>query len=260
MSLAKQFMAVFEGSSTAHGQTKLGTQRRDGKTEAKSFIVKELLSESLVENHFNGSLGVGAIPINNDNKCKFGAIDIDEYPIDHAEILKKIKKFKLPIILCRSKSGGAHLFLFMKDWVPAVDLREYLTEIAAGLGHSGSEIFPKQDQILSERGDVGNFINLPYFEVKRTMRYAMDDNAKELSVEEFLAKVEKSKTTLDKLEKINFGSQKNSFSDAPPCVQGFLNRGVPQGARNTVLFNVCTYCKKKSPDSWHTMFDEINQK
>ena len=105
MSLAKQFMAVFEGSSTAHGQTKLGTQRRDGKTEAKSFIVKELLSESLVENHFNGSLGVGAIPINNDNKCKFGAIDIDEYPIDHAEILKKIKKFKLPIILCRSKSG-----------------------------------------------------------------------------------------------------------------------------------------------------------
>ena len=34
---------------------------------------------------------VCAIPINNDNKCKFGAIDIDEYPIDHAEILKKLK-------------------------------------------------------------------------------------------------------------------------------------------------------------------------
>ena len=221
-------MAVFEGSSTAHGQTKLGTQRRDGKTEAKSFIVKEVLNEELIDNHFKGSLGVGAIPINNSNMCKFGAIDIDEYPIDHAEILKKIKKFKLPIILCRSKSGGAHLFLFMKDWVAAVDLREYLTEIAAGLGHSGSEIFPKQDQILAERGDVGNFINLPYFDTKRTMRYAMDDNAKELSVEQFLAKVEKYKTTLDQLQKINFNSQKNSFSDAPPCVQGFLNRGVPQ--------------------------------
>ena len=90
MSLAKQFMAVFEGSSTAHGQTKLGTQRRDGKTEAKSFIVKELLSESLVKIISMDPWG-GAIPINNDNKCKFGAIDIDEYPIDHAEILKKIK-------------------------------------------------------------------------------------------------------------------------------------------------------------------------
>ena len=45
MSLLKRFQAVFEGSSTAHGQTKLGTQRRDGKTEAKSFILKEPLSE-----------------------------------------------------------------------------------------------------------------------------------------------------------------------------------------------------------------------
>ena len=41
---------------------------------------------------------------------------------------------------------------------------------------------------------------------------------------------------------------------------GVSKQRVPQGARNTVLFNVCTYCKKKSPDSWHTMFDEINQK
>ena len=262
MSLAKKFMAVFEGSSTAHGQTKLGTQRRDGKTDAKSFIVKEPLSEELVKGHFNGSMGVGAIPINNENMCKFGAIDIDEYSekITYTDIIKKIKSFKIPMVVCRSKSGGAHLFVFMKDWVKAVDLREYLTEISAALGYSGSEIFPKQDQILAERGVVGNFINLPYYDVKRTMRYAVKDNGSEMSLEEFLIKVERVRTTLDQLQKIDFGTQKKTFLDAPPCLQGFLNKGVPEGTRNTVLFNVCTYCQKKDPDSWQKMFDEINQK
>ena len=262
MSLIKRFQAVFEGSSTAHGQTKLGTQRRDGKTEAKSFIVKEPLSEELIKGHFSGSMGVGAIPINNENMCKFGAIDIDEYSekIIYTDIIKKIKKFKIPMIVCRSKSGGAHLFLFMEDWVRAVDLREYLTEISAAIGYSGSEIFPKQDQILADRGDVGNFINLPYYDAKRTMRYAVKDNGSEMSLKEFLDKAEKIKATLDQLQKLDFGTQKNSFSDAPPCLQGFLNKGVPEGTRNTVLFNVCTYCQKKSPDTWEGMFDELNQK
>ena len=147
MSSIQQFGAVFEGSSTAHGQTKLGSQRRDGKTDAKSFIVKEPLSDLLIKDHFNGKTGVGAIPINNENMCKFGAIDIDDYPVNHKEIIDKCKKFKIPLVACRSKSGGAHLFLFMKDWVKAVDLREYLTEFAAALGHSGSEIF--QNRIKS---------------------------------------------------------------------------------------------------------------
>tara|TARA_R110002020_G_scaffold4445_3_gene19428 strand:- start:1712 stop:3238 length:1527 start_codon:yes stop_codon:yes gene_type:complete len=260
MSLAKQFMAVFEGSSTAYGQTKIGNQRRDGKTEAKSFIIKEPLREDLVQEHLEGLMGVGAIPINNENMCKFGVIDIDDYPISHSDIIKKSDRFNIPLVVCRSKSGGAHLFLFMKDWVQAVDLREYLTEISAALGYSGSEIFPKQDRILADRGDVGNFINLPYFDVKRTMRYAMNKDGSEMSLQEFLKKVEDKKTTLDELQKIDFGTQKKTFSDAPPCLQGFLNKGVPEGTRNTVLFNVCTYCQKKSPDKWAEMFDELNQK
>ena len=38
MSLAQKFMAVFEGSSTAHGQTTIGNVRKNGKTDARSFI------------------------------------------------------------------------------------------------------------------------------------------------------------------------------------------------------------------------------
>ena len=43
---------------------------------------------------------------------------------------------------------------------------------SAYLGYGGCEIFPKQEELLVERGDIGNFINLPYFDAEQTMRYA----------------------------------------------------------------------------------------
>ncbi len=183
MSLVDRFAAAFEGSSVAHGQTTVGDVRKNGKTEAKSFIVREPLVKTLVAAHLKGEHGVGSIPINDQNMCKFGALDIDTYPVDHAAILKKCRRFKLPLVVCRSKSGGAHLFLFMQDWISATDMRDHLTEFAAVLGYGGCEVFPKQSKILAERGDVGNFINLPYFDSENTLRYAFNNKGEDLPLE-----------------------------------------------------------------------------
>ena len=49
--------------------------------------------------------------------------------------------------MCRSKSGGAHLFLFTEEPVTAEDLRNKLTQLAAVLGYGNCEIFPKQIKI-----------------------------------------------------------------------------------------------------------------
>ena len=54
------------------------------------------------------------------------------------------------------------------------------------LGTVAAKIFPKQEQILVERGDVGNFINLPYFDAKQTLRYAIKEDGEPASLEEFL--------------------------------------------------------------------------
>ncbi len=59
--------------------------------------------------------------------------------------------------VCRSKSGGAHLFLFTKQSVPAVTMRNKLYEIAAYLGYAEWEIFPKKTEIKASRGKNGNF-------------------------------------------------------------------------------------------------------
>ena len=260
MTLIDRFVEAFKGSDFAHGQTEIGNKRRNGKTEAKSFIVKQPLTKELIQDHLNGKRGIGSIPINRDNMCNFGVLDVDTYPIDHLEIRKKCEKLNLPLIICRSKSGGAHLFLFMKEETRAVEIRDYLGEMSAALGYSGCEIFPKQDEILFERGDVGNFINLPYFNAANTVRYAIGSDGNDLSLEEFLDEVDKSKVNLSQLEKIDFGTQREQFNDAPPCLQMFLLMGIPEGTRNNVMFNCGIYVKRKFPDSWKEKLEEMNQK
>ena len=115
MTTEKRLLEVFRGSGVAHGRTTVGRTGRNGKAEAKSKVVREPLTEEAVRLHIEGTQGIGSIPINSDNMCRFGALDIDTYDLNHKALSDKLKKLKLPLFHCRSKSGGAHLFLFLKD-------------------------------------------------------------------------------------------------------------------------------------------------
>ena len=103
-------------------------------------------------------------------------------------ILASLKAFGLinfPLIVCRSKSGGAHVFLFTKENIPASLMQSKLKSMAKILGYEGSEIFPKQTEILVDRGDTGNFLNLPYYNETKGLRYAINDNGTSCTLEEF---------------------------------------------------------------------------
>ena len=128
------------------------------------------------------------------------------------------------------------------------------------MGYSGCEVFPKQDQILAERGDVGNFINLPYFDAENTLRYAVDAKGSELSLEQFLDLVEKRKTTLDALSKLKFESKEEEFDSLIPCIKNLVLMGIPQGMRNNAMFHTGVYLNKKYPDNWKKKLEEWNQK
>ena len=153
MSLTKRFMDAFEGFSAAHGQTQISEERREGKQKAKSFIVRKPLTIELIEGHLEGKCGVGSIPINEHNKCKFGALDIDQYPLDLVGLDKRIRDLGVSCVVCRSKSGGAHVFFFFTDWISAGDFKDKAAEVSAVLGYGGCEVFPKQEQVLVERGE-----------------------------------------------------------------------------------------------------------
>ena len=76
--------------------------------------------------------------------AQWAAIDIDVNDIDHASLGKKVEDLGLPLVVCRSKSGGAHCYLFLQKPCPAKDVVDALRNWSAALGYPGVEIFPKQ--------------------------------------------------------------------------------------------------------------------
>lgn len=260
MTYDERFMAAFEGFSAAHGQTQISEERRAGKQKANSRIVRQPLTLDLVKSHLGGARGVGSIPIKENNKCLFGALDIDQYPLDLAAIDRRLRESEIPCIVCRSKSGGAHIFFFFTEEISAGEFRDKAGEISAFLGYGGCEIFPKQEQILVERGDVGNFINLPYFDHEQTTRYAVKEDGQDATLEEFVELVEKRKCTPKEFVNTKLGNSIDEFNEYPPCLQGMFSDGVPEGTRNTVMFAACVACKKEQPESWKSRLEEINTK
>jgi|TARA_R110000787_G_C13438926_1_gene446237 hypothetical protein len=255
-----RFLHLFEGYSKAHGQTAVQTNARRGKTQADYKIVREPLTVDDVQGHLDGTIGVGSIPIDETSRCSFGALDIDDYTCDLPALLAKVKRFKLPLIVCRSKSGGAHLFLFLTEKVPAVEIRDKLAEFSALLGWGNCEIFPKQESVRADRGDIGNFINLPYQNSAYTTRYALADDGDALSLEQFLDLAEGNSISGDDLDAISLGAEDAILPDGPPCCQQLTRFGIPEGGRNSTLLNIGIYYKKSSPEEWKTLLESHNQR
>ena len=181
-----KFKNIFQGLDIAYGQYQPGERGENGKQKGKAFICRGDVTDSLWSDHLEGKgPALGIIPITQANDCRWGCIDIDEYNFDHASLVKIIRNYKLPLIVCRSKSGGAHVFLFTKENIPASLMQSKLKQMAIILGYEGSEIFPKQTEILVERGDTGNFLNLPYYNEMKGLRYASIDTGAGCTLEEF---------------------------------------------------------------------------
>ena len=179
---------------------------------------------------------------------------MDQYPLDHKKLIEQIRKLKLPLVICRSKSGGAHCFLFATEWIEAKDMQAMLQQMSAALGYGGSEIFPKQIKLHLDRDDVGNFLNLPYFNAEEGLRYAIKDDGTSATLDEFLELYEQYKQTPEQIASLQLGDVKKEepMMDGPPCLQILASKKIAEGGRNNGLFNLGVYLRKAYPDSWET--------
>jgi hypothetical protein len=91
-----RFKAIFSGLDIAYGTYKIEGSRGDGKQAGKAVVVRKPPTDDLWEKHLTGvEPSLGIIPIRADNSCIWGCIDIDQYPLDHAGLVKKIKSLEL---------------------------------------------------------------------------------------------------------------------------------------------------------------------
>ena len=260
-----RFQRLFKGRENVYGQTRLG---KNGE-KAASWTEHKGTTDKQWQIHLAGKgvgLGVGAS--RTDNTCYFGAIDVDDPDVNHAALAAIIEHANLPLVVCRSKSGGAHLFVFMKDPVPATLMVEKLREWAKALGLKNApqmindklvvrdvEIFPKNPRLAPS--DEGNWINLPYYGNGSTTRYAVKADGTSMSLDDFLDLAEQESVSSSELEGIRPAN--NPFMEGPPCLETLNGLGYPEGSRNDGLYNVGIFFKLQDEATWQEKTRQYNQ-
>lgn len=265
-------MALFAGHERASGTHGVPTRKPDSlKWEIKStaLTVHEPATEEKWKSHIEGRRPLGVIPITQDGTCKWGSVDYDVYDADILAVIGRAEKAKLPLVPCRSKSGGLHLFLFLSEPCAAAQVQEALREASAAIGIGGSEIFPKQIS-LSERS-FGNWIIMPYFggtyDGKLKDQVGIKKTGAEMTIGEFVTTAEKSRVSAADLAKTCAGRRATSlkltggdFSDGPPCLQHLARDGFLEDGRKRAIFMIGIYLQKAHPDDWKERLDEHNRR
>lgn len=255
-----RFMKLFSGYSQAYGQFEQRKLNERAKMTGRSYTERKELGYDKYDVHLNkpGGPTLGVVMLRDDETCLFGAIDADDPATDHADLETRVRLHDLPLVVCRSKSGGAHLYCFTMEPTPAGTLKRKLSEWAALLGYSAkTEIFPKQTSRANE-DDVGNWINLPY--AAGSKRTAFHE-AKEVWLEAFLDIAESKRVSLVDLEQVKYGRGKETdeYYEGPPCLQHLLAEGgFAMGTMRDGMFSVGVYLRKRYPDEWEDKLGQYN--
>lgn len=259
---------LFPGYEHAHGRYEVRSTDERGKAQGKALTIREPVKQEDWDRHLDGDgPGLGVIPLRSDNTVGWACIDIDVIGINHAELEEKIKKLGLPLVVARSKSGGAHCFLFCNEYIPAGLAQRALESWAAALGHGGCEVFPKQVDRYNEQ-DIGNWLNMPYYHAERTLRYGFRDG-KPLRLEAFVEYAVSRRVGAAEIDAVHVApvrdkappvdAESKLFTDGPPCLQ-IIERmgGFPEGTRNDGMYNVAVYLRKRYADDWEDRIQGYN--
>ena len=273
---AQKFMKVFSGLERAYGIYEITGQKNTAKgikKDGRGRTLQEPVSLELWQRHLKGEISIGVIPLKDDETCMWGCIDVDEYPINTKQLLKNIREMKLPLVPCMTKSGGVHLFLFTKEPILAFKIQNKLEEIAAAMGRTGDEIFPKQyewSKQLPKEKQTGNWLNMPYFAGDDTTRYALNAKGEAAGIDEFFRIVKRRAVTekdIDTFTPVRKNRRKqitngNSiWNEAPPCLVHMKLNGIPEGMRNNALLNYGIFLRKVYPEGeeWKDKLQETNK-
>ena len=114
------FESLFGGATHKHGILEdYNWNEVDPKTGKIKKIAKARPGKPNYQNHLNGTQKIGVYTTFDEDRCKFGTLDIDEYDIDLKALNKRIQELKLPCVVCRSSNGGGHLHFHFEKPVPS---------------------------------------------------------------------------------------------------------------------------------------------
>jgi hypothetical protein len=255
----KKLQELFIGLDRAHGTYAIDDSIEGEKVSGEAKTIATAPTEEMWQQHLDGTRSLGIIPICDDGTVRWAALDVDSYGTNVcATVNQFIKEHAIPFVVCRSKSGGAHVYVFFSEKIKATEVVKKLREFAKSMGYDGTEIFPKQ--IKLEEGQYGNWLNMPYFQADITLRYAINRDGEQLDLDEFLALAKRNSLSRKQFRDLKVPTLEHPFADGPPCCQHFSREGVSEGGRNAALLQMGVYAKIVNPDEYEDMVVEYNDK
>lgn len=260
--LLAEFRALFAGNTTSYGVHQYNYTNRGKENGKNSTVTNKLLTNEQYKNHLGGRVGLGIIPINEQGKCHFGVIDIDIYE-DLTLYIDAIEHNNFPLVPFRSKSGGLHIYMFLKEPAQAKSVIEIMQTMSILLGldvlmkqkaNRMIEVFPKQHK--TQEGGFGNWINLPYYDATKSRQPAIL-GGKDLSLGDAIAYAKDKRRSIQEVKAFLADI---AVADGPPCLQTIqlLNIMAENTGRNNYLFSWAVYLKKKDESFWEQRLADIN--
>ena len=71
-----------------------------------ALTLRHAVTQDLWQKHIDGKKPLGIIPIDEDDMCSWGSIDVDDYTNNLYGLIDRVEQLVLPLLPCRSKSGG----------------------------------------------------------------------------------------------------------------------------------------------------------
>lgn len=273
--MERKFIEYFSGLQRNYGFADLSEMMIDpqtGKNQPKKYgWTHRQITDQDYTDHLSGKKSIGIQPCDDDGMARFGAIDIDSKDYKDFSVKKYldiIKIYDLPLIPVKSKSGGLHLYLFLKEPVKALIIKKFLESLLFTLKLPlRTEIYPKQTELGKDSEGKfidGNFINLPYY--NKAERISINFDGKEFTFEQFIKVIEANLKTTDELEEFSLAHVKtvlqggpSEFDDGPPCLQMMTKSPLDDG-RDRWLYNYMVFAKKRYQDKWEEMVIDAPKK
>jgi hypothetical protein len=261
---AERIHALFQGSEHSHGTYATTMVPGPGvKVEMRQVsMVPGPATPADWENHLDGTKPLGVAPIRTDNTIVWAAVDIDrrpDRPVDHYELAQILENADIQALVCRTKSGGAHVYVFFSEPIPAEAVTPRMNQLAKFLGWPGSEIFPKQLQHPPlEPHTHASWLNMPYYDMERGDRICVRADRRELSVDAFIIQAENARYTLAQFNALRFAKHVEDFDRGPPCLEQIASEGLGQGQRNDGMMGFAVLARKMNPDNWPDLIRKWN--
>jgi putative DNA primase/helicase len=167
---ARRMMALFPGSEKLHTIMTPKRQSPEWKPGDKVAAGYRIISTAppvgAWVDHIEGKRGLVIALRKEDNTCRVGALDFDDYADKElgTRLMAAVKRQKLPIFLHKTKSDGWRGLVFYDDDVALADNTAILRGLARALGYEGKpEYFPPVQNFDGDDPPKPLQLNMPFF-------------------------------------------------------------------------------------------------